>query len=48
MGGTSRTHMEMINIYIYIYIAKSWLGSLKGKDHPENLGGDGRIILKWI
>jgi hypothetical protein len=26
---------------------KSWLESLKGKDHSKNLGLDGRIILKW-
>jgi hypothetical protein len=23
-----------------------WLGSLKGRDHSEDLGVDGRIILK--
>jgi hypothetical protein len=25
-----------------------WLESLKGRDDSENLGIDGRIILKWI
>jgi hypothetical protein len=25
-----------------------WLGSLKERDHSENLGVDGRIILKYI
>ena len=25
-----------------------WLGNLKERDHLENLGTDGRIILKWI
>jgi hypothetical protein len=27
---------------------KFWLESLKEIDHSENLGVDGRIILKWI
>jgi hypothetical protein len=26
----------------------SWWGSIKGRDHSENLGVGGRIILKWI
>jgi hypothetical protein len=26
---------------------KIWLESLKGRDHPEDLDIDGRIILKW-
>jgi hypothetical protein len=25
-----------------------WLGRLKGRDNSEDLGVDGRIILKWI
>jgi hypothetical protein len=25
-----------------------WLGSLKGRDHSEDIVADGRIILKWI
>jgi hypothetical protein len=25
-----------------------WLGSLKGGDHWEDLGVDGRITLRWI
>jgi hypothetical protein len=28
--------------------AKFWLGSLKGRDHSEYLGLDGRILLNWI
>jgi hypothetical protein len=25
-----------------------WLGNLKGRDHAEDIGVDGRIILEWI
>jgi hypothetical protein len=25
-----------------------WLGTLKGRDHLEDLGKDGKIILEWI
>jgi hypothetical protein len=28
--------------------AKFWLGSLKRREHSEDLGVDGRIILKFI
>jgi hypothetical protein len=27
---------------------KFWLGSLKGRDHPENLGVDGRTNIKIV
>jgi hypothetical protein len=27
---------------------KFWLGSVKGRDHSEDIGVGGRIILKWI
>jgi hypothetical protein len=27
---------------------KFWLVSLKGRDHLEHLGVDGRILLNWI
>jgi len=25
-----------------------WLGNLRERNHFDTLGGDGRIILKWI
>jgi len=25
-----------------------WLENLKGRDHSENVGADGKMILKWI
>jgi hypothetical protein len=25
-----------------------WLESSKGREHPEYIGEDGRIILEWI
>jgi len=25
-----------------------WLENMKGKDHLENLGADGKITLEWI
>jgi hypothetical protein len=31
----------------YIY-TKFWLENLKGRDHSEGLGVDGRTILEWI
>jgi len=34
---------EMINIYITF-----WLENLKGRDHLEDLGVDGNVILEWI
>jgi hypothetical protein len=27
---------------------KFWTGNLTGKEHSEDLGVDGRIILEWI
>jgi hypothetical protein len=28
--------------------AKMWLGSLKGRDPLEDLGADGRTVLRWF
>jgi hypothetical protein len=28
--------------------AYNWLGNLKARDHLEDLGRDGKIILEWI
>jgi hypothetical protein len=27
---------------------KIWVGNLKGKDHSEELGVDGKIVIEWI
>jgi hypothetical protein len=44
MGGAFSAHGEMRNT-----VRKRFcLGSVKGKDHYEDLGVDGRIILKSI
>jgi len=29
-------------------IAEFWLKNLKGRDHSEEQGVDGKIILEWI
>lgn len=42
MGRTYSTHVEMINAY------KIWLEILKGRNLSEDLGIDGRILLKCI
>jgi hypothetical protein len=30
------------------HVAKFWLENLKGRDHSEDLGIDGMIILEWL
>jgi hypothetical protein len=27
---------------------KLWSENVKGRDHSENLGVDGRVVFKWI
>jgi hypothetical protein len=34
--------------YKYVIHAKFRLKSVKGRDHPKELGIDGRITLEWI
>jgi hypothetical protein len=40
MGGSSSMHAEMRNLYKFLS------QNLKGRDHSEDLGVDGRIILE--
>jgi hypothetical protein len=40
MGGTCRAHEVMRNAYKILF------GNLEEREHSENLGVDGRIILK--
>jgi hypothetical protein len=30
------------------FIKYWWIKNLKGEDHTEDLGADGKIILEWI
>jgi hypothetical protein len=39
--------LECIHLY-YILYTVFWLENLKGRDHLEALGVDGRVIFKWI
>jgi len=41
MGGTRSTRRSDECI-------QRWLENLKGRDHSEDLGVDGRIISEWI
>jgi hypothetical protein len=41
-GGRVVRMGEMRNLY------KIWYENLKGRDHSEDRGIDGRIILEWI
>jgi hypothetical protein len=42
MGGSCRRHGRDEKLY------KIWSGNLKGRDHSEDRGADGKIILEWI
>jgi hypothetical protein len=33
---------------MYIFFTKFCLANLKGRDHLEDLGVDGKIILEWL
>jgi len=34
--------------FIVLLFSTLWSENLKGRDHSEDLGVDGRIILEWI
>jgi hypothetical protein len=42
MGGTCSTYGDRTGAYMV------WWGNLRKRDHLEDQGLDGRIILKWI
>ena len=51
MDGTRSTNWERRGIYIYIYIyiyIGFWWGNVREREHLEDPGVDGRIILRWI
>jgi hypothetical protein len=41
-AGHAASMREMRNVYIF------WLENLKGRDHLEDLGVDGKIILQFL
>jgi hypothetical protein len=43
MGGTRSTYGGRGEVY-----AGFWWGNLRGRNHLEDRGVDGRIILRWI
>ena len=43
MGGACSTYEGRVHVY-----TECWWGDLRGKDHLEDTGVDGRIILRWI
>jgi hypothetical protein len=40
--------VSLINNIRLNIVTVSWLESLNGRDHSEDLGVDARIILEWI
>jgi len=42
VGGKCSTYGEKNGVYRVLW------GNMRGKDHLENPGVDGRIILRWI
>jgi hypothetical protein len=48
-GQWRKPHNEKLNdLYCSTTIVRDWRGNLRERDHLEDTGVEGRIILRWI